>query len=122
VQYLAHSASFHSDDEIAPSKHGAKHLSGTAAALGAMRLLVLTLSLVALAVAGAMSAALMRAAVRPLGEASALTARRICPRWRRNGCWKFASWAAGRRRFKAARMCAWPPAGRWRTRPPPRWR
>jgi hypothetical protein len=26
VQYLAHSASFHSDDEIAPSKIGIKHL------------------------------------------------------------------------------------------------
>jgi hypothetical protein len=26
VQYLAHSASFHSDDEIAPSKPGIKHL------------------------------------------------------------------------------------------------
>jgi hypothetical protein len=29
VQYLAHSASFHSDDEIAPSKPGIKHLAAS---------------------------------------------------------------------------------------------
>jgi len=32
VQYLAHSASFHSDDEIAPSKLGIKHLARCATA------------------------------------------------------------------------------------------
>jgi hypothetical protein len=33
VQYLAHSASFHSDDEIAPSKPGIKHLGSVMDAL-----------------------------------------------------------------------------------------
>jgi acetate kinase len=37
VQYLARSASFHSDDEIAPSKFGIKHLARQGASLAAMK-------------------------------------------------------------------------------------